>query len=271
MITETRIGHLQNYFTNLRAFYKDSSKDYFNSQNTIVNLNTEEIIYLNNNINLDELTGVDYQFVLNFVLSDNSKYNFAKHLITFENIDLNINYSGDKFKSVFILLIENAINNNCYNLDFILFHLFQRGYQIKEEDNIFLIDFYKNRISNQSLLELWCIARIFSKIKDTSKVEKAYSNLKLLMTLVSFKLGKPVGIKYPNLIGVANNAILHYREYGEIILYAIDKYNVYKIIEDKQKIKKFEDKVSDYKKYKPIQDIEFNQTIYKVFPELSQN
>ncbi|MEI9946328.1 MAG: hypothetical protein WDN26_19170 [Chitinophagaceae bacterium] len=41
---------------------------------------------------------------------------------------------------------------------------------------------------------------------------------KVLFSILSFKMKKPVGINYPNLLGIANNAIQHYRENGDILI-----------------------------------------------------
>ena len=145
---------------------------------------------------------------------------------------------------------------------------FKRGYINIKKDDIFLVDFYKNKISNQQMLELWCLARICYKLNNHDKIEKAFSKDRVILSILSFKQGKPVGFNYPNLLGVANNAIQHYREQGDLILRSMKTFNVYDDIKIRDKKGTFKLKEQDFEKFKPIQDIDFDEIAYEIFPEL---
>lgn len=145
--------------------------------------------------------------------------------------------------------------------------LYKRGYESKDCDEKYLRDVYKN-LPTQSSFASWCIARFTYLLNDYEKFEKVYRNDKVLFTILSFKLKKPVGINYPNLLGIANNAIQHYRDNGDIIIKAMHKYEVYEEILSRDKKKVFQEKKADFDKFKPIQDRHFQEIITTLFPEL---
>lgn len=268
MLGHWRKINIDDYIANLKDFYNDCSKGYFTTCNTVESLNQEEKLYLNENLHLDKLIGVEKSLLLNRVLQDKSKLNFARHLLTSLNIDLDVNSVDESNKTIFELFIENAIStkDNLYHNQII--YLYKRGYCNTKSDELFLVDLYKTKIKSQQMLELWCLARICFILNNAQKIEKALSSDRVILTLISFKQGKPIGFNYPNLLGVANNAIQHYRENGDLILYAMKFYKVYEDIRQRDKKGTFKLKEGDYQKFRPIQDTDFNEIAFEIFPEL---
>lgn len=267
------IGHwkkinIDEYISNFKDFYLDSSKGVFRTANTIETLNQEEKIYLNENLHLDQIVGVEKKFVLNKILQDNTKFNFAIYILTSLNIELDVNNVDETQKTVFELLIENMISAKEHFYHYQIILLYRRGYINTKLDEEFLLNFYKTKISSQQIFELWCLARVCFKLNNHEKIEKAFSKDRVILSLLSFKQGKPVGFNFPNLLGVANNAIQHYREQGDLILYAMKYYKVYDDIKQRDKKRTFKQKELEFGQFKPIQDVEFNEIAYEIFPEL---
>ncbi len=268
MIEHWRKINLDTYINNLHDFYKDCSTGRFKVPIAIDTLNQDEIKYLNSNIRLSENTGADKSLVLNKILKDSSKFHFARYLLVTLNIDLDVNNLDETNKSIFELLIDNELSSSEFFYHSSLISLYKRGYRNKKNDELFLIEAYKNKIKTQQALEIWCLARICFKLNDLLKIEKAFAKEKVLLALLSFKLGKPVGFNYPNLHGLANNAIQYYREYGDLILIAMKYYNIYDDVKKRDKKGTFNLKVQEFNKFKPIQDKDFNEIVFEIYPEL---
>ncbi|MEO6722609.1 MAG: DUF6035 family protein [Ferruginibacter sp.] len=268
------IGHwqkisLDEYFDNLKDYYNNCEKSSFRLSNKVQELTQEEKNYVNSNVNLQGITGFDKEQLINSILRLPDKYNFARHLIVSDNIDLEINSILDG-KSTFIFLLNLLITktDDFYSVGHLILELYKRGYKSKACDGIFLKEIYKD-LPSKDAFTLWCTARFAYILNDHKKFEKVYRNEKVLFTILSFKLKKPVGINYPNLLGIANNAIQHYRDNGDILIKAMHHFGVYKEIIDRDKKRVFQEKKSDFEKYKPIQDKEFLEIILTVFPELA--
>lgn len=259
---------LDEYFDNLKDYYTNCEKSSFRLSNKVQELTQEEKNYVNSNVNLEGITGFGKEQLLNLLLRLPDKYNFARHLILSDNIELKVNSILDG-KSTFIYILDLIKTNtdDVYSVQHMLLELYKRGYQSKECDGTFLKEIYKELPSNDAF-ELWCTARFAYILNDHKKFEKVCRNEKVLFTILSFKQKKPVGINYPNLLGIANNAIQHYRDNGDILVKAMHYYGVYKEIIERDKKRVFQEKKADFEKYKPIQDKEFLEIILTVFPEL---
>ena len=269
MIGHWQKNNLDEYINNLKDYYNNCEKPSFRLANKIQELTEEERQYLNTNINLEVITGFEKAFILNSVLAIPEKLNFARHLIVSDNIELEVN-SLLKEKSAFIYLLDSSINKTAdifYSAEHFIFLLYKRGYKSKDCDEKYLRYLYKN-LPTQSTFAIWCMARFAYLLNDYEKLEKVYRNDKVLFAILSFKLKKPVGFNYPNLLGIANNAIQHYRDNGDMIIKAMHKYEVYDEILRRDKKKVFQEKKSDFDKFKPIQDKNFQEIIISLFPEL---
>ncbi len=269
MIGNWRKNTLDEYIFNLKDYYNNCESQSFRLSDKVQELTLEEKTYVNSNINFQEITGFDKDEFLNSVLRLSEKYNFAKHLLLSDNIDIEVNNILDN-KSTFIYLVTLLISKTegLYSISYLILQLYKRGYSSKECDEKFLKEIYKD-LPTKDAFTFWCTVRFAYILNDAKKIEKAFRNEKVLFTILSFKLKKPVGINYPNLLGIANNAIQHYRDNGDILIKAMNHFGVYKEIIERDKKRVFQEKKSDFEKYKPIQDKEFLEIILMIFPELS--
>lgn len=260
---------LDGYINNLKDYYNNCEKSSFRLANKVQELTEEERQYVNANINLEAITGFDKSILLNSILAIPEKINFATHLLISDNIDFEINGMLNE-KSSFVYLLDLLINKTddfYYSMNHFLLILYKRGYTSKDCDGLYLKNLYKN-LPSQKVFIFWCMARFAFLLNDYEKFDKVYRNEKVLFTILSFKLKKPVGINYPNLLGIANSAIQHYRDNGDMIIKAMHKYEVYEEILSRDKKKVFQEKKADFDKFKPIQDSHFQEIITTLFPEL---
>lgn len=249
-------------------YYEDSSADYFQSQNLPSKLNIKEQELLNSKINLPELIGCEKDLVLNQLLKDKSKDKFTFYLIQTLELGCEVNAYDRTKKTVFIEIAERYFEQETWISPYLISKLFERGYKIKEEDNQFVLELYK-KIRKQNDLDRWATLRFATKLDDKNKFEIAQTHTRELFSILSFKMGKPVHFNFPNLIGVANNAISHYRESGDLILKSIDKFGLTEKINQLDKRKgTFKRKRLEYLENKPIQNKEFEEIAIELFPEL---
>tara|TARA_R110002012_G_scaffold245126_4_gene420121 strand:- start:6101 stop:6907 length:807 start_codon:yes stop_codon:yes gene_type:complete len=249
-------------------YYEDSSADYFQCANLPSKLNLEEQKVLNNRIDLPKLIGCEKKLVLNELLKDRTKDKFTFYLIQTLEIDCEVNSFDKSKKTVFIEIAQRYFEQETWISPYLISKLFQRGYEIKEEDNQFVLDLYK-KIKKQYDMDKWATLRFATKLNDKNKFEIAQTHTRELFTILSFKMGKPVHFNFPNLIGVANNAISHYRESGDIILKSIDVFGqTEKVHKLDQRKGTFKRKRLEYLENKPIQNREFEVIAIELFPEL---
>lgn len=104
---------------------------------------------------------------------------------------------------------------------------------------------------------------------NLEEIVLALKKAKILFVILSLKFDKPIHFKFPNLLGVMNNAIERYKEDVEIMLKAIKVYDREEEI-SKLDAKKgvFKHKIESYQKDKPIQDRSFVTIAEIIFPEL---
>lgn len=179
----------------------------------------------------------------------------------------------DNEKTDFILLAEKYFDEeNEYpeasigNLQI----LFERGYKLKEEDNIFILKNYNEfaKKSNENFGK-WTLLRCIEKLNDTEKIVLVLKRVKVLFVILSLKFGKPIHFKFPNLLGTLNNAFDYYPQEGDLMLKAIKIYDREKEIAKLDERKGvFKRKIANYQKNKPIQNDNFVKNMEIIFPEL---
>ncbi len=260
--------NIKNYVVDIAKYYQDCSASSFWNMTLPEKLNKEERKVLNEKLKLDEIVGVDKSVVLNEILKNKEKDNFSFYLIRTLEIDLEVNCYNEIKETVFIELAQRYFDSEDWFFPELFNCLFRRGYEIKEEDNKFSLDLYK-RIKKQSEFDKWTILRFAVKLNDAVKFDLARKKDRELFTILSYKMGKPIHFNFPNLLGISNNAIQHYRECGDIILKAMDFYKRSSKIEELDKKKgTFKRKKAEYFENKPIQDEEFTELVFELFPEL---
>jgi len=249
-------------------YYKDSSADYFPSGNLPSKLTSEELKKLNEEIDIPKLVGCEKHLVLHELLKDRSKDKFTFYLLNRLELDCEVNSYDKEKNTVFIEIAKRYFHSENYFGQYHISTLFKRGYEIKEEDRKFVLDLYQEK-KNERDFEKWTILRYATKLNDLNKFELAMEKTRELNTILSFKMNRPIGFNFPNLLGVAVNAIIYYRESGDIILKSIDKFNQTNKINTLDKRKNtFKRKRQEYLENKPIQHKEFENLATELFPEL---
>lgn len=262
--------NLNIFIKGLKGFYSDPSSSSFKNDYIINKLNLEETQYLNQNLNFEIITGFDSKFILNYTLKNPEKNNFSYFLIRSHAIDfeiINISPSGE---TVFMLLAKHYFFSKEWFPVSLFLDLFIRGYKAHIEDHNYIKELYQ-QIRKPEDFEKWCMLRYAVLLDNTEQFNLALKKDRILYAFVSFKLQKPVSFNFPNLLGVAINAISHYRECGDLILKAIDIYGCNEKIQ-KLDLKKgtFHKKVLEYIDNRPIQNEELEEVILTIFPELKE-
>lgn len=249
-------------------YYEDSSPDYFQGSNLPGKLNRKEVELLNEKIGLPSLVGCEDKDVIHELLKDPLKDKFTFYVINTLEIDCIVNSYGRSKNTVFIEIAKRYFKQDNWMSPYLISSLFKRGYQIKPEDNEFVLNLY-GQFQKQYDFDKWATLRFATKLNNQKKFEIAQFHTRELFSILSFKVGKPVHFNFPNLIGVANNAISHYRESGDLILRAIDKFGrTEKINQLDSKKGTFRRKRLEYLENRPIQNKEFEEIAIELFPEL---
>jgi hypothetical protein len=259
---------IDNFIIKIKKFYEDSSLGYFGNQGIIDKLNEEELEYFNSIFNLSDVIGVNSEFVLEELLKSKEKRNFFSYILGTKIFRLEIDYFEKTNKTLFIRIIESYFDEKDGFLIHCICNLFERGYEIKNEDVKFISDLYK-KIKTQKQLENWLLLRSAVKLKNFEKFRIIIQKQKELYTIFSLKLNKPVGYNFPNLLGVLSNALNFYRENGELFLCAMEEYQRTDAIMQLDLRKgNFKRKLEEFEVNKPIQDKEFREIIGILLPEL---
>lgn len=259
---------IENFIIELGKYYEDPTASYFQNQGIVDKLNMEELDILNKKLDLSKIVGCEKEFVLNKSLKDKEKDNFSHYILRTKEINLEVNSIDDTNKTVFILLADNYFNSKDWFSTWLFNDLFSKGYKIKDIDKEFVNQLYK-KITKQNEMDKWSLLRFAVILDDAESFELAMQNDRVLFTILSYKLKKPIHFNFPNLLGVSINAIQHYRESGDIILQAMEHYNVKSKIENLDMKKgTFARKKRDYFENKPIQNQDLNKVVFKIFPEL---
>lgn len=266
MLSQWATEQLDELVQKVKLYYHSNERGYFSGANKIEDLIGEKKDYFLEKLSLSKLTGLNDPLSIAAILQKGKLY-FANYLLNSSIYEFDVN-AREEGRTAFELLIKLSIEkDDLLTGSSMLKYLFMRGYDCSNSDLDLLKIMYKE-INSQQMMEFWCLARFSLLLDEASLIAKAFEKQNILFTIISFKLKKPVGINYPNLLGIANNAFLHYRAYGEILIHAMKVYNVYDLIIEKDRKKTFKYRLDDYHEIKPIQDTSFNDIIFKIFPEL---
>lgn len=259
---------IDSFLEEIKKYYLDCSELNFAHDGIVQKINKDDSIYLNQNLKLSEIVGVDSDLILNEILKNKDKNNFLSYILRSKIIDLEVNHIDNEGKTVFIRLIENFFAAKDGHLLYSVMLLLERDYDIKIEDVKFVTELYKN-INSQEQLEIWALLRFAVRLKNKEKFSLAYKKQKELFVILSLKLGKPIYFNFPNLLGIMNNALQFYRENGEIILKAARYYErEEKLKELDYKKGNFRRKLEEFESNKPIQNKDLENLIIELFPEL---
>ncbi|MBE7698670.1 DUF7829 domain-containing protein [Tenacibaculum finnmarkense] len=249
-------------------YYEDSKADYFQSGNLPGKLNTNELKKLHEEINIPKLVGCEKHLILHKLLNNRTKDKFTFYLLARLELECDVNSYDKEKNTVFMKIAKRYFEEEKYFGTYYFSILFKRGYKIKEEDIQFVLDLYHQKKSEYDFGK-WTTLRYATKLNDLNKFEKAMGKTRELDTILSFKMNRPIGVNFPNLLGVAINSITNYRENGDVILKSIDKFkqtNKINVLDKKKNT--FKRKRQEYLENKPTQDKEFEKIAIELFPEL---
>lgn len=179
-------------------------------------------------------------------------------------------YSKQHENTVFISTVKNGLTLGDKK-KFILHlqMLYNNGYQNKPVDLEYLKTSF-DQLKNEYQCLAWSLARFAYKLNNPKLIEKAFLYHMPLLTIASFKMRRPFGINYHNLLGIANNALQHYRSHIELIIHAMETYDVFYDIEKRDHKKTFKQRLEDYYETMPPQDPDIAEVAFLLFPELSE-
>lgn len=263
------IDALAGFKAELGKYFQDCSQEGFELMEYPASIAEADRKWFNKNLGLSGITGLQRETILNGLLRDNGKINFAVYLLGAGTIDLEVSNLDIDGQTVFMRLSAIYIKKETYQLGRAIGSLFYRGYSICEADLKFLQVLYSSRLTSEEFLN-WSRLRFAVLINDGDKFLYALKRQKVLFALLSIKMGRPVYFNLPNLLGVVGNSIHHYPDCGDIILSAMEVYSRKKAIEALDMKKgNFAKKKSDYILSKPEQDTRFEEIAKIVYPELS--
>lgn len=266
MPTPWRKQQIDEIIERIRQFYIDSSKGSFKDSDKLDDFTDDDRQYFNSQFSLLQLVGGPADAILNTVLADPAKYYFAIFILKNGLFSFPVSYSQDGV-TAFQLMAGLVFSGHSNSYGIGLIFLFIRCYKVQHADAAFVTKLY-SAISSEKELESWCFIRFALLLDDAELLEVAFQKHMPLFTIVSFKMKKPIGIRYPNLLGVANSAFLHYRSHGDILLKAMQRYGVYDQVVKRDRKNTFKYRLDDFELYKPVQDTAFNSLVFKIFPEL---
>lgn len=269
MISTYRKEQIVLYAEHFSEFFKHPVKPSFYGSNALDNLFPEEKEYFESVVakNLNNI--FDLQKWLNDSLTDTERVNFVLFLLTNKTFtpDLNVSTETD---TVFSYLVK-ALMKKKDKKDFMQYiHcLYKKGYQSKPADLLYLRNSYAV-LKNEYECLAWSLARFAYKLNNADLIKKAFDFHMPLLTIASFKMRRPFGINYPNLLGIANSALQNYRSQIELIIHAMETYDVFYDIEKRDHKKTFKQRMEDYYITMPPQDPDIAEVAFLLFPELSE-
>lgn len=262
-----RKQQIDQYITQLSDYYRDCSGNYFEGIYYLTKLNKEELSYFHSKLNLPGLVGVERQLILHSLLKDPEKRNFLEFVFFTGLFNLEVNVEDEQGFTPFMIIADQYIGGNSRGYHQVE-RLMEWGYVIKPKDGAFVKQLYQ-KVDSQRDFETWTYLRFAVILNDFKMYQVAMSKSRELFTILSLKMGKPIGFNYPNLLGVVNNALQHYRESGDLLLEAIDVFGQAEKIQKLDRKKgTFAHKKAEYLENKPFQDKEFEEVAKIVFPEL---
>ena len=195
-------------------------------------LDEEESEYANNLLDFEKITGLPNNEFVFRSLENPVKREFITRLLKCARLNFEVNFGNEKQQTVFQLITEYIFDHPGYFTfyDNPYLTIYRNGYINQPSDIAFLKTIYDTKVKSPRDLELWCFARFAFILNDYEMIKMAYAEYKVLFTILSFKLKKPIGIGYPNLLGIANSALQHYTTHADMIIRALHEYKVYKSV-----------------------------------------
>lgn len=145
--------------------------------------------------------------------------------------------------------------------------LFKRGYQLTNEDHVFLETWADQDIekSKNKQVYLWC-----DQLEDRGLVDDVFNHSIILFIIESARNGKIVGFNYKpeEWIAFANNAAHHHGEYWDYIELAFKRFGLWNKLIALDKKGTFQNKVQQCYEQIPMQSYDVDEVIKELFDDL---
>lgn len=158
----------------------------------------------------------------------------------------------------------DAIYNSKYSSQYVIEHLFIRGYKMSDVEESLLIESFKDSKTRPDHLENITLALICHKLSKPELILKSQKIIRVLFSFLSYKTKKVIGFKL-NHTALANNFLEHHQEFSTIFLHALKEYGHYDELHKKPSFSKKEQTILSTL---PFQETEYDDVFKIMFPEL---
>jgi len=210
--------------------------------------------------------GKDSKPFINYVLYENSVYRNLINTLFWkkEYFDFDVSLTDKNNRTCFQDIINSEIDNIDSIFEFFEY-IFLQGYQRNKFDDTYFKNqknatFISPMIQNHIL-----VGRLYYQLNNIEHIKLLKRQSKILFTFLSIYHRKPIGFAFSNLIQVINNALEHYCNFGELVIKALE---INGLLEECKTKKSFNNKVAKLRNNTISQDIEFNEVLMELFPDL---
>ncbi|WP_448698127.1 hypothetical protein ACFGVR_15000 [Mucilaginibacter sp. AW1-3] len=222
--------------------------------------------YLNQELDdyLNGFFGADQKPFINQIVSRQAKsYVTIKTILDTTLLHFDLQSKDQRGNTAFIEIIAETDDIISF-----LESLFKRGYRKCVEDEQFLL---KQIDEQESLgadrLEAVLLGFVFTKLTNTTDYSIIGKIHKELMILFSFRFGRILSSRFPNMVQVVNNAFQHYPEFSRLFIRALHVYNLFEEMEKVSSVKK---KISAFEARSTPQNQQYDHVFEAIFPLLFQ-
>lgn len=195
------------------------------------------------------------------IASDNNrKRQFLFYILEHPELSIDLTLKDESGNTA---LYEAIYNSKLYT-EYIIQLLFIRGYKMIDSEESFLNNEFKSNATRPEHIENITVAIISHKLMTPELILKSRNIVKLIFTILSFKINKVIGFKI-NHTALANNLLNHHPDFSTLFLVALKKYDYYDTLKTKPS---FVSKEKTILESLPYQETEYNDVLNILFPEL---
>lgn len=218
-------------------------------------LTDKEIDYINEQFHEEVMNNDTTSFIKNLIKNVDRHYHFIYHLNhnTFLKFQIETPTEGE----ITILMdISESSYHEHYHLVGLLNLIFENGYIKNPVDDNYFLDSSEKK-------DNFYLAKAYYMVNNKLLVHNIAQIEKIIFTIESIINKKVIGYRFQKLIQVANNAIDHYPQHLNLIIKAMQIYNVY---DELMSIKSFASKMENVKKVD--QNHKYDDILRLIFPKL---
>jgi hypothetical protein len=210
------------------------------------------------------LYGEQQKPFLNFIIFRQAKsYAVIKSILDTTLLHFDLQQKDSKGRTAFQEIIHETENRVSF-----LESLFKRGYEKNQDDERFLMDEIEEQEKlSADDLEGILTGFVFYKITNSGDYQYISKIYKELMILFSFRFGRIISSRFPNMVQVVNNAFQHYPGFAVLFMRGMRVYNLLEEMESVPSVKK---KIIAYEQRSVPQNHQYDPIFESVFPLLFQ-